>query len=67
MRLSKEIVASDSPVATLYELYAPAIFAYLRQQTPAREDAEDILVEVFVAAVESSLTYQAGDRPRTGR
>jgi len=62
MRLSKEIVASDSPVATLYELYAPAIFAYLRQQTPAREDAEDILVEVFVAAVEAHALDELDDK-----
>ncbi len=54
MRLSKDIAACDSPVARLYELHAPAIFAYLRQQTASREDAEDILVDVFVAAVESN-------------
>jgi RNA polymerase sigma factor (sigma-70 family) len=52
MQLSKDIVSSDSPVAGLYELYAPALFAYLRRQMASREDAEDMLVEVFVAAVE---------------
>jgi len=52
MQLSNAIGACDSPVARLYELYAPAIFAYLRQHTLSREDAEDALVEVFVAAVE---------------
>jgi RNA polymerase sigma-70 factor (ECF subfamily) len=28
------------------------IFGYLRRQTPAREDAEDLLLEVFLAACE---------------
>ena len=52
MQLSKGIVSSDSPVARLYQTHASAILAYLCQQTASREDAEDVLVEVFVAAVE---------------
>jgi RNA polymerase sigma factor (sigma-70 family) len=42
----------DPPTAMLYQHYAPAVFAYVRQHTPTREDAEDILVEVFLAALE---------------
>lgn len=52
MQLSEKIVSCDSPVARLYERHAPALFAYLRQKTAAREDAEDILAQVFVAAIE---------------
>ena len=40
-------------MATLYRQYAPAIHAYLARHTPNEEDAEDILVEVFLAALES--------------
>jgi len=58
MQHTKDGVPSDSPIARLYELHATVIFAYLRRQTPSREDAEDILVEVFAAAVE----YAAFDR-----
>lgn len=36
----------------LFQRYAPAIFAFLLQQTTSREDAEDILLEVFSAALE---------------
>ncbi|MEO7019960.1 MAG: RNA polymerase sigma factor [Ktedonobacteraceae bacterium] len=54
MQFSKTSVSSDSPAARLYELHAPALFAHLRQKAASREDAEDILVEIFVAAVESS-------------
>src|SRR5258708_37972987 len=44
----------DEPViATLYQQYAPAIFAYLLHHTPSEEDAEGILVEVFLAALEN--------------
>ena len=36
----------------LFERHAPAIFAFLLQQTASREDAEDILLEIFTAALE---------------
>jgi RNA polymerase sigma factor (sigma-70 family) len=52
MQLSKEIVSCDSPVARLYEQHAPALFAFLRQKTAAREDAEDVLAQVFIATIE---------------
>jgi RNA polymerase sigma factor (sigma-70 family) len=42
----------ESSPADLYEQHAPGIFAYLRRQNLAREDAEDILLEVFLAASE---------------
>lgn len=40
--------------AELYQRYAPEIFAFLRLHTPAREDAEDLLVDVFLAALEQA-------------
>jgi len=55
MQHSKDTIASDSLVARLYELHAPALFAYLRRQVASQEDAEDILVDVFVAAVEADI------------
>ena len=42
----------ESPPAALYQAYAPMIFAYLRRHAPSREDAEDLLLEVFMAACE---------------
>ncbi|MGH2506040.1 MAG: RNA polymerase sigma factor [Ktedonobacteraceae bacterium] len=62
MQLSKTSILSDSPVARLYELHASALFAYLRQKTASREDAEDVLVEVFVAVVENSTFAQLGEK-----
>lgn len=40
-------------IAALYQQYAPAIFASLVQHVPSEQDAEDILVEVFLAALEN--------------
>ena len=62
MQHSKDAVSYDSPVSRLYELHAPAIFAYLQRQTPSREDAEDVLVDVFAAAVESSTFHRLGEK-----
>src|SRR5450631_1496175 len=36
-------------VEALYERYASTILTYLRQQNITKEDAEDLLVEVFLA------------------
>jgi RNA polymerase sigma factor (sigma-70 family) len=38
--------------AELFYRYARSLFAYLRQHTASREDAEDLLHEVFAAALE---------------
>src|SRR5258708_29737118 len=42
----------DSPCARLYRYYAPGILAYLRRHVPTQEDAEDLLLDVFLAALE---------------
>jgi len=41
-----------SPAATLYDRYGAIILAYLRRHTASPEDAEDVLLDVFVAALE---------------
>lgn len=55
----------DSP-AGIYQEYAPLLFAYLRRQTASLEDAEDLLVEVFLAALERGqlLAVPSGERRR---
>src|SRR5215467_11768900 len=42
----------ETPLVWLYQEVAFKVFTYLRKQVPAREDAEDILVDVFVTALE---------------
>ena len=52
MQQPERMMLEDAPGAALYRHYAPAIFAYLLKQTGSREDAEDLLLEVFLAAME---------------
>ncbi|GER88214.1 hypothetical protein KDW_23760 [Dictyobacter vulcani] len=42
-------------VAELYTCYAPAMLMYIRRKVLSQEDAEDILLDVFTAALESKL------------
>ena len=48
----------EPPSARLYQEHAPAIFAYLRLRAATREEAEDILLEVFLAALEHQATLE---------
>ncbi|MDQ2715473.1 MAG: hypothetical protein M3Z08_11250 [Chloroflexota bacterium] len=52
----------DSPAASLYRRYAPVIFSYLRLHVPSYEDAEDLLVEVFLAAFEHGKVFELRER-----
>lgn len=55
MALSQNLEMSNhSLVADLYKNYAPAMLNYLCRKLPTREDAEDVLLEVFQAALESN-------------
>jgi RNA polymerase sigma factor (sigma-70 family) len=62
MELSQKAAADDSLVAKLYERHSPALFAYLHHQTGSPENAEDVLVEVFVAALETSKLDQLSEK-----
>ena len=49
----------------LYLRHAPALFAFLLKQASAREDAEDLLLEVFRAALEHTWLEQlSGEEQR---
>lgn len=45
-------LSTRSSDASLYDRYAHAIFAYMRLHAASREDAEDLTLEVFMAAME---------------
>ncbi len=45
----------DAEDATLYDRFAPTILTYLYQQVANAQDAEDLLLEVFLAAHNNSM------------
>jgi RNA polymerase sigma factor (sigma-70 family) len=52
MQSNSCMTLDDPSLATLYQRFAPVLFAYLYRHTSSREDAEDLLLEVFLAALE---------------
>lgn len=48
-----QTASPESPITVLYERYALTILAYVRRHVASDQDAEDILLEVFLAALES--------------
>jgi RNA polymerase sigma-70 factor, ECF subfamily len=53
---STPLEARKAHTASLYELYAPALFEYIRRHAPDLNDAENILAEVFTGALRQDLT-----------
>lgn len=51
----KRVQSNHALVAHLYQSHASAILMFLCRQVPTREDAEDVLLEVFQAAIESEI------------
>ena len=62
MRDQDECPQLSSEGARLYERYAGSIFAYVRLYTPSFEDAEDLTVEVFTAALEQENLSWLNDK-----
>jgi RNA polymerase sigma factor (sigma-70 family) len=57
------LLEEDSLVDALYRAHAQAIFAFLCQHAATRSDAEDLLLDVFVMALEyERLAELAADR-----
>lgn len=53
MQKQQDIIYEPSDDAALFDRYGQAIFAYVRLHLPIREDAEDMTLEVFTAALEN--------------
>ena len=54
MHIQRHVAQDESEIALLYKNYAQGILAYVRMHTASQEDAEDIVVEVFLAALENT-------------
>lgn len=50
--VQKHTAARCTREEEVYRQYAPQVFAYLLRHLPTRQDAEDLLVEVFLAVLE---------------
>ena len=54
MQANRHIGLTEQEMAHLYGKYAPGLLTYVRIHIPSVEDAEDLVVEVFMAALENT-------------
>ena len=54
MQANRHMGQVEQDVALLYRKYAPSLLTYVRMRVSSPEDAEDLVVEVFVAALENA-------------
>ena len=54
----------NAPAAALYQQHGPLIFAWLLKQAHSWEDAEDLLLEVFLAAFEQNRLLAVPEEKR---
>jgi RNA polymerase sigma factor (sigma-70 family) len=63
--MRKEQIASlndKAHLSAVYKRYAPALFAYLYRHASSLEDTEDLLLEVFLAALERPNFAELGTK-----
>ncbi len=63
MQANRQKAQAELEMALLYRKYAPGLLTYVRMRIPSPEDAEDLVVEVFLAALQhatfAALSEQA--------
>ena len=64
MQINGHTAQSEQEMAFLYRKYAPGLLSYVRMRITSEEDAEDLVVEVFVAALEHSKFAALSEREK---
>jgi len=54
MQANRYMAQGEQEMALLYRKYAPGILTYVRLRISSQEDAEDLVVDVFLAALENA-------------
>src|SRR5882762_2844520 len=60
--LNRSVAHGHSHIASLYQRYAPEFLMYIRRHVLSQEDAEDVLLEVFIAALENPHFSEMSER-----
>jgi RNA polymerase sigma factor (sigma-70 family) len=54
MQANRHMAQAQQEMALLYRKHAPGLLTYVRMRITSEEDAEDLVVEVFMAAIENA-------------
>ena len=64
MQANRHIAQAEQEMALLYRKYAPGLLTYVRMHITSVEDAEDLVVEVFTAALENAKFAALSDKEK---
>src|SRR5437868_7429332 len=64
MQVDTPTTQAEPEIALLYRKYAPGILTYVRQHITSQEDAEDLVVEVFLAAIENAAFASLSEKAK---
>lgn len=55
--IQDNIALEETPATLLYQRHAQAVLIYIRLRVPSKEDAEDILLDVFLQAMKNERAF----------
>lgn len=64
MQANRHMAQEEQEMALLYRKYAPGLLTYVRMHVLSPEDAEDLVVEVFLAALEHAAFAALPERAK---
>jgi RNA polymerase sigma-70 factor (ECF subfamily) len=64
MQANRHMAQAGQEIALLYQRHAPGLLAYVRTRLSSEEDAEDLVVDVFMAALEQRTFLARSEREK---
>jgi RNA polymerase sigma-70 factor, ECF subfamily len=64
MQANRHMAQAEQEIELLYRKYAPGLLTYVRMRITSEEDAEDLVVEVFLAAIENAKFAALSDKEK---
>ena len=64
MQANRHMAQAEQEMALLYRKHAPGLLTYVRMRITSEEDAEDLVVEVFLAAIEHTKFTALSEREK---
>jgi RNA polymerase sigma factor (sigma-70 family) len=55
--IQRDVSVEETPVALLYQRHAQAVLVYIRSRVSSKEDAEDLLLDVFLQAMKHKTPF----------
>jgi RNA polymerase sigma factor (sigma-70 family) len=64
MQVNRHTIPVEQEIAILYRKHAPGLLTYVRMHITSVEDAEDLIVEVFMVALENAKFAALSDKEK---